>query len=310
MARGDLSRRGLLTGAGALGAVVLAQPRFAFAARYPNLIGEVTTTLTRKGDTLMDVMRRHNLGYVEIVAANPTVDPWIPPEGTKLVLPTAHILPDAPREGLVLNLPEQRLYHFQPGGGQVRTFPIGIGSEGKTTPVGRTTVVRKQKNPTWYVPKSILKEEPDHKKIVPPGPDNPLGRHALYLGWNAYLIHGTNLPDAVGRRASHGCINMYPESVEYLFDRVAIGTPVTVVNQQAKFASIDGALYLQVHASGKQTDQIEATGKFEPEAIPDLAARADKAAGEMRDRIDWDIVVEAVKRRNGIPVRITKDAPA
>jgi L,D-transpeptidase ErfK/SrfK len=103
---------------------------------------------------------------------------------------------------------------------------------------------------------------------------------------------------------------MYPESVEYLFDRVAIGTPVTVVNQQAKFASIDGALYLQVHASGKQTDQIEATGKFEPEAIPDLAARADKAAGEMRDRIDWDIVVEAVKRRNGIPVRITKDAPA
>lgn len=307
MVRRDLSRREFIVGSGVAAAAMLARPSLSYAVTYPNILGEVSTTQARKGDTLMDIMRRHNLGYDELVAANPTVDTWIPGEGTDVLLPTAHIIPVAPREGLVLNLPEQRLYYFPADGGPAKTFAIGIGAEGKTTPLGRTTIVRKQKNPTWHVPKSILKEEPDHKKIVMPGPDNPLGKYALYLKWPAYLIHGTNQPDAIGRRASHGCINMYPEGVEYLFERVAIGTVVTVVDQQAKFAVVEGEVFLQIYMTGKQADQIEESGKFDPEPVPELKAMAERAAGDLRDRIDWDVVAEAEKTRNGIPVRITRD---
>jgi len=308
MARDDLSRRQVLAGMAATSAAgLIATPRLAWARTLPNIIGEVKTTKARAGQTLMDVMREHNLGYVEIVAANPGVDTWIPGEDTEILLPTAHVLPDAPREGMVLNLPEHRLYWF-PGDGTAESFAIGIGAEGKVTPIGRTTVVRKQKNPTWHVPKSILKEEPDHVKVVKPGPDNPLGKYALYLGWPAYLIHGTNLPDAIGRRASHGCINMYPEGVEVLFNRAPIGTVVQVVDQPAKFAWMDGALMMQVHLTGKQADQIEETGQFEPEPVPDLDARVKRAAGKEADRLDWDAIAEAVKKRNGVPVRITRDA--
>lgn len=309
MAHRDLNRREVFAALGAFGAFALVRPRIAFAAPRSAMIGEVTTTKVRAGDTLMDIMRRHNLGYDEIVAANPGVDTWIPAEDSEVVLPTAHILPEAPHEGLVLNLPEQRLYYFHTDG-RIQSFAIGIGAEGKGTPLGRTTVVRKQKDPTWYVPKSILKEEPDHEKIVRPGPDNPLGKHALYLKWPGYLIHGTNLPDAIGRRASHGCINMYPEGVAYLFDHVGIGTGVTVVDQLAKFATIDGQLFLQTHMSGKQADQIEESGKFDGEKIPNLATLVEKAAGEMKDRIDWDAVKTAEEKRDGIPARITRDSAA
>ena len=310
MAHRDLNRREVFAGLGALGLALIAAPRLARAAGYPNMIGAVGTTRAQPGETLMDVMRRSNLGYDELVVANPTVDTWLPDPEVDIVLPTAHILPDAPREGIVLNLPEQRLYYFVPDSSTVRSFPIGIGSEGNHTPLGRTTIVRKQKNPTWYIPKSILKEEPGRNPVVPPGPDNPLGKHALYLKWPAYLIHGTNLPDAIGRRASHGCINMYPESVEFLFDRVPIGTVVTVVDQPAKFIVANGALLIQAHMTGKQADEIEATGKFEPERIPNLEALVIKAAGAMKDRIDWDVVKAAEEKRDGIPVRITKDSAA
>jgi len=310
MAHRDLNRREVFAGLGALSLALIAAPRLARAAGYPNMIGEVGTTRAQPGETLMDVMRRSNLGYDELVVANPTVDTWLPDPEADIVLPTAHILPEAPREGIVLNLPEQRLYYFVPNGSTVRSFPIGIGSEGNHTPLGRTTIVRKQKNPTWYIPKSILKEEPGRNPVVPPGPDNPLGKHALYLKWPAYLIHGTNLPDAIGRRASHGCINMYPESVEFLFDHVPIGTVVTVVDQPVKFTVVNGALLMQTHMTGKQADDIEATGKFEPERIPNLEALVIKAAGAMKDRIDWDVVKTAEEKRDGIPVRITKDSAA
>jgi L,D-transpeptidase ErfK/SrfK len=157
------------------------------------------------------------------------------------------------------------------------------------------------------VPKSILKEEPDHPKIVRPGPDNPLGKHAIYLEWPAYLIHGTNKPDGVGRRVSHGCIRMYPEGAERLYEVVAIGTPVTVVDQQAKFGWIDGELYLEIHPSQKQTDQIEETRTFETESVPDLQGRVKMAARDQVERIDWSVVDEAAIRRAGFPVRITRD---
>jgi L,D-transpeptidase ErfK/SrfK len=310
MTRLDLSRRQVVRGLAAAAGTALLAPRLAFARNNVAMIGEVARTHVKAGDTLMDIMRRHNLGFDEILAANPGFDVWTPAEGTEVLLPTAHILPDAPREGLVLNLPEHRLYFYPPNSGAPESYAIGIGTEANKTPRGRTKVVRKQKNPTWYIPKSILAEEPGRKKVVPPGPDNPLGKHAIYLAWTAYLIHGTNLPDAIGRRASHGCINMYPEGIEAIFDRTPIGMPVTVVDQQAKFAWLGEQLYLQVHLTGHQADQIEETGKFDHEPVPGLEARADKAAGKEIYRLDWEVIQEAVKKRDGIPVQILRDTPA
>ena len=183
----------------------------------------------RHEDTLLDFAVGHNLGFIEVAMANPGVDPWLPGEGTPIVLPTL-LPPDAPPRGIVLNLPEQRLYHYE-GGRLLRSYPIGIGRDGHATPIGATTIVRKQENPTWYPTASARNDDPTLPAAVPPGPDNPLGARAMYLGWRNYLIHGTNKEYGIGRRASRGCIRMYPEDIEWLFPRVAIGTQVTVVNQ-------------------------------------------------------------------------------
>ncbi len=319
MARYDFSRRQILRGlGGALGTgLVLGPARAAQSAsraakaapvaqHWPDIIGEVKIYTAKQPDTLLDLARANNLGYVEIVAANPGVDPWVPGAGTRIVLPTEHILPAAPRKGIVLNLSELRLYYFPPTGGPLESYPIGIGDVGWKTPLGTTKVVRKQKNPTWYVPKSIMADDPGHGAVVPPGPDNPLGNFAMYLGWPSYLIHGTNKPDGVGRRASHGCVRLYPEAIASLFPRVAIGTPVTVVDQQAKFGWRRDVLYGQIYLNQKQAAEIEDKGTFTPAPIADLADRALAAAGPRKDEIDWDRMNEEARVRNGVPFPVLR----
>jgi L,D-transpeptidase ErfK/SrfK len=230
------------------------------AATYPlpedgDIVGEVTTITARHEDTLADLARRHGLGYDQMARANPNVDPWTPGEGTTIVLPTQFILPNAPREGIVLNVPEMRLYYYpkaesgQPR--QVVTFPVGIGREGWNTPLGRTQIVRKVAGPTWYPPASIRAEHAADGDIlpemVPPGPDNPLGDFAMYLGFKGYLIHGTNKPYGVGMRVSHGCVRLYPEHIAALFPHVPVDTPVHVVNQPFKVGWRGGQLFLEAH---------------------------------------------------------------
>ena len=196
-------------------------------------------TVSKKEDTFADIARRFNVGYTELVRANPGVDPWLPGEGTEIVLPTEFILPDAPREGIVLNLAQMRLYYFpkpkKEGPVEVITHPIGIGKVGWATPEGTTKVVSHVKDPTWTPPVSVREQHAKDGDIlpatVPPGPDNPLGRHMMRLGWPSYLMHGTNKPPAVGMRASAGCVRLYPEDIALLFDAVPDGTKVTVVNQ-------------------------------------------------------------------------------
>ena len=200
--------------------------------RYPDIIGKITHYVTREDDTLLDLARWNGLGYTEMIAANRGIDPWVPGAGVKLTIPGAHILPDAPREGVVLNLADQRLYVFNAEDGTVESVPIGIGKSAWNTPTGRTKVVRKRANPTWYVPKSIRKEDPELPAVVRPGPLNPLGHFAIDLGWPSYLLHGTNRPYGVGRRVSHGCVRLYPEDIARLFIRIPIGVPVTVVDQE------------------------------------------------------------------------------
>lgn len=306
---GGTSRRRLLACSLAFGLVpagLRAQPPPLPALRpRDDLVGSLRAHVTRHDEILLDVARRHDLGILELSAANPGVDPWLPGDERLLILPTAHILPDAPREGIVVNLAELRLYYFGPEG--VETHALGIGREGFDTPKGRTRIVRKAKNPTWYPTASVRAENPGLPRVVPPGPDNPLGTRALYLGWPAYLIHGTNKPYGVGRRVSHGCLRMYPEQVESLYERVPVGTPVTVLEQWVKCGYRDGELWLEVHPDYEQLEELEAhyTMSLRPPPAGALEyVRA--AAGADAERVDWDFVAAELVARRGYPVRITR----
>lgn len=272
----------------------------------PRLIGEMGETTTSYEDTLLDVAHREGVGFVELVAANPGVDPWLPGEGTRVVLPTRHILPAAPAEGLVINLAEMRIYYHPADGGAVETFPIGIGRAGKATPVGRTRITAKRKDPAWYPTPETLADNPGLAKVVPPGPDNPLGAYALDLGWPSYLIHGTNNVWGIGRRVSRGCIRMYPAHIEALFARVPRGTPVNVVDQPIKFAWQDGALYMEAHTTQAQAAQLERTGRFAPDADLELARLVGRALQGRLVALDWGRIERAAAERRGIPVKVSE----
>jgi L,D-transpeptidase ErfK/SrfK len=267
---------------------------------------ETTTYRAAYQDTLLDVARKFKLGYVEMVAANPGTDPWLPGEGTELVLPTVHLMPAAAPEGIVINLADMRLYYFEKPAAPPRSYPIGIGREGLLTPTGATEVVRKTKDPTWRPNARQRAEHPEYPEAVPPGPDNPMGNRALYLGWPQYAIHGTNKPWGVGRRVSSGCIRMYPEDVEELYDLVQVGTKVTVVDQPFKFGWIDGQLFMEAHPSQIQSDELEALGRFDPAVPSSVVDDALAAAGDEAARLDWSRVRKAVVERRGYPVRITR----
>lgn len=220
-----------------------------------DVVGRISKVDVREGETLIDIARVHGLGFNEIVSANPDLDPWLPPVGAEVVLPTRYVLPSAPREGIVVNVAEMRLYYFPPrapdGSGVVLTFPIGIGQEGWSTPLGITKIVEKRENPYWTVPASVREEYAREgtplPAVVPPGPDNPLGKHALRLGMTSYLIHGTNKPFGIGMRVSHGCIRMYPEHIERLYHMVSLSTPVWIIDQPVKLGREDGTLYIEAH---------------------------------------------------------------
>ncbi|MGE5319728.1 MAG: L,D-transpeptidase family protein [Hyphomicrobiaceae bacterium] len=204
-----------------------------------DVVGSVQVVRARAEDTLSDIARRFNVGYEEIVSANPGVDPWVPQAGTEVVIPTEFVLPDTRRQGIVVNLAAMRLFYFpkrKPGEPQkVITHPIGIGRVGWRTPEGSTTIVAKTAAPAWTPTPAIRKEHAADgdplPEVVPPGPDNPMGTHALRLGWPEYAIHGTDKPPSIGLRGTHGCLRLYPEDIVGIYDAVPVGTPVTVVNQ-------------------------------------------------------------------------------
>lgn len=290
-----------------------ALPHIAAGADLPvrgELIGEISEYHIKMEDTLLDVARRFDVGFVALRATNPGVDAWVPAAGTRLTLPTAHILPEGRRTGMVINLPEQRLYFFRGVPGAVTTFPLGTPRDGCPIPHGTTTVIRKRAQPTWTPPPSIRAERPDLPDHVPPGPANPLGEFALDLGWKGYLIHGTNKPDGIGRRVTHGCIRLYPEDIAQLFAAVQVGTWVTVIDQPVKLGWSDGALYLEAHPTAGEADQIEALGVVQrPDVGVDEINRNFQIrtkAGALADRIDWDTVRKVLRERRGVPVRITR----
>ena len=282
-------------------------PRLAQAKFDGSYVGDQIEYRAEYEDTFVHFARDYKLGFVELRAANPNVDPWLPGDGTKLILPTSHILPDAAHEGIVINLPEMRLYAFVNGDGAPTTFPLGVGREGLETPVGQTKIVRKKEGPTWRPTARMREEDPLLKEAYPPGPDNPLGTHALYLGWPQYAIHGTNRPFGIGRRISSGCIRMYPEDIERFFEMIPVGTKVTVVDQAVKAAWIDDKLYIEAHPSLEQSLEMEETAQISAPKISEAdMEHIIKVAGEHRDRIRWAAVRTAIRERTGYPVYVAR----
>lgn len=214
------------------------------------LVGAVGTYTVKEGESLIEIARKFDLGYNAIIQANPGIDPFVPGDGISVTVPSRWILPSVETQtGIVINLSEFRLYYFfgKADARFVQTFPVGIGSEGHETPLGVFKIIEKTANPAWYVPKSIQLENPALPKVVPPGPDNPLGTHALRLSNPSVLLHGTNRPFAVGRMDSHGCLRLYPEDIPILFMLVSKGTTVTIVRQPIKVVVEADRVYMEVH---------------------------------------------------------------
>ena len=270
----------------------------------PDLVGRLSFKRAEAEDTFVDLAPELGIGYVELALANQHLDPWVPKPGERIVIPNVHLLPAGPREGIVVNTGDMRLYLFAPGEAP-RSYPIGIAKEGYATPHGDTKIVRKKANPTWYPSSSALRDEPTLPRAVPPGPDNRLGAFALYLGWPTYLIHGTNDPRGVGRHSSRGCIRLYPEHIEELFARVPVGTKVRVVHEPVKSGWVGGELYLEVHPETDRALALDESGKLEREPARDLREFVTKAAGKDVARVDWGRVARVSLFSAGIPVRVT-----
>lgn len=262
-------QRGRVTGlVGCMALLCTAGPAFADTYLLPlgheDVVGEPEEVLAAHDDTLIDLARRHGLGFEEIVNANPGVDPWLPGEGTRIRLPKRRILPDAPREGIVINLAEHRLYYYPvpkvPEPRVVISYPVSVGKMDWSTPIGMTRIALKIRNPTWTPPESVRQEHLKNgevlPKVIPAGPDNPLGLFAMRLAipGGAYMIHGTNKPAGVGMQVTHGCMRLYPEDIEALFAMVSEGTPVQIVNQPHKTGWRGGQLYVEAHPPLESTD--------------------------------------------------------
>jgi L,D-transpeptidase ErfK/SrfK len=276
------------------------------------VVGRLQVTRASAEDTFSDIARRFNLGFEELARANPGIDPWLPGADREIVLPTQFVLPDAPRQGLVINLPALRVFYFpKPKDGEpqrVITHPIGIGKVGWSTPEGSTTVIGKRKNPIWTPPESVRKEHRENgdplPRQVPAGPDNPLGAFAMTLGWPTYLVHGTNKPYGVGMRSSHGCIRFYPEDIALLFEQIPVGTPVHVVNQPLLLGWHADELYLQaLPALEDDTRPMD-----DPTATALSSAIAERIAQKIRGHqvaADMEAAAKFAQQRRGIAVPIS-----
>lgn len=300
---------------------------YALPKNGTRLVGTISYATVQEGETLLDIARAHEIGYRAIRLANPNLDPWIPRPGSRVLLPTSYILPDAPRKGIVLNLAEMRLYYYPPSAEgspqRVITYPVSIGRRSWQTPEGMTKVISKEKKPTWIPPESIRKEAAEEgdplPPRVPPGPDNPLGDYALRLGIPGYLIHGTNKPFGIGMRVSHGCVRLYPENIEELYRRVDPATPVRIVDQSYKAALIGDQVFLEAHIpplgkgsiwhgrEGEPEEQKHKRGQIQREGrnyTPLISALIRVTRGRTDLRVDHTRALQAAQGTRGIPVSV------
>jgi len=270
------------------------------------VVGEPQIVFTQETDTFSDLAREYGLGYDELVAANPGIDPWLPGKNTPILLPTQFVLPDTPRRGVILNIASKRLFYYpavaEGQNVQVMTYPIGIGRVGWETPLGDTKVVAKARDPSWYVPWSVQQEHREMgdplPSVVPPGPDNPLGSHVLKLEMPGYLIHGTNQPYGVGMRVSHGCVRLYPENIELLYSMVDIGEPVSIVNEPFLVGRLNGELYLESHTP------LEDDTITPDERLQKILDKARNASGAFTEQAERGYARVVAGDARGVPVRV------
>ncbi|HEX2752401.1 MAG TPA: L,D-transpeptidase family protein, partial [Alphaproteobacteria bacterium] len=278
-------------------------PEYPLGARIA--MGAHKTYQVGEEDTLLDIARHFGIGYVELRAANPDIDPWAPTPGAEVLIPRFQLLPRARQAGIVVNLAKMRLYYFRYPGKEPITHPIGIGQEGLATPTGQTKIVRKTAGPSWYPTPRMREAKPWLPQRIPPGAANPLGTHALYLGWPTFLIHGSNKPWGIGRRVSSGCMRMYPEDIVSLFDQVPTGTPVTVVDQPILVGWLDDGLYLEANPTQTQSIEIENSAEITPKPLNSrMRDMITDAAGVAANHINWSVVEKTIRERRGVPVRI------
>ncbi|MEK7791545.1 MAG: L,D-transpeptidase family protein [Pseudomonadota bacterium] len=286
-----------------------------------DLFGQIRTTKASREETLLDIARRYDIGQIEILLANPQVDRWLPADGAEVILPSRYIIPPVERKDIVLNLAEMRLYYFpehvkgeKP---RIITYPVGIGRMDWLTPLGVSKIVEKKKDPSWTPPQSIRNDrlangDPPLPDVVPPGPDNPLGRHAMRLNITkgSYLIHGTAKPFGVGMRVSAGCVRMYPEDIEALFDKIPIGTQVHIINQPIKVGWMVDSLYVELHPPLEEEEEKYADYRqIVMTTISDFLTREshNKNRNIAADiQIDHRILKQAILEKTGIPVLISR----
>lgn len=256
------------------------------------VVGEVETATIRPGDTLLDVASHHGLGFDAVARANPDVDVWIPKPGQRVELPTRYVLPEGEPRGLVINVPEMRLYDFTAPRGP-RVYPVALGDAVDPTPLGSFRVGDKRVRPAWTVPESIRTKRPELPRVVAPGPRNPLGSRWMTIGSTTYGIHGTNNPWSIGRTATHGCVRLYEDHMRELFDRVPSGTPIRIVYQPLKWGADDERIYLEAHPDlyGRQPPTLNAVL-----AVP--------RALDLVDVLDLARVEEAVAQARGLPIAV------
>ncbi len=300
--------------AATLGVATLSGPAHADFLTLPSsgrdaVVGEIRTVPAAQEDTLVDIARRFDIGQDEMTAANPKLSRWVPGENAHVVVPSLFILPKAPREGIVVNVGELRLYYFPDpisgGPRRIETHPISIGRMDWSTPLGKTSVVAKEKDPPWRPTASIRAEHAADgdplPEVIPGGtPENPLGHYALRLGVTGYLIHGTDEQKSlgIGMRVTHGCIRMYPEDIEKLFSQVDVKTPVYLVHQPVKVGWRDSALYLEIHRELDENDQALPL----PSLDDVMRAVGEEAAGDAD--VDQSAVERALAQHSGIPAVI------
>jgi L,D-transpeptidase ErfK/SrfK len=265
--------------------------------REKSVIGSRRFYTAQSGDTFLDIARFYGLGYNEIDAANEGVDPWLPERADAILLPTEWVLPRTEGKGVVVNIPEMRLYYFRDG--RVYTYPVGLGRDDWRTPKGQFKIQGKTENPQWVIPDSIreerIREKGLYDRAIPGGdPRNPLGKYRLELSMPGYRIHGTNKTYGVGMQVSHGCVRLYPEDIERLFGMVNVGSPGEFLYQPVKVGSRGGRIYVEVHADIYTL-------------MPGLYGEARRLLSERAwlPYVDADKLQRAVEEQTGLPVDIT-----
>ena len=267
-----------------------------------NSVGEAMNHISEDGDTIVSIARKYGVGYVELRSANPDVDVWMIREGSNIIIPSMHILPEFDGKGIVVNLPEMRLYAFLDSDNDPVTFPLGIGRTGLSTPLGRTNIVRKVSGPMWTPTKRMREEDPSLPETMPPGKDNPLGTHMLYFDWPEYGIHGTDKPYGIGRRVSSGCLRMYPEDISQFYHMIEVGTEVKVIDQAIKVGWVGDELYMEAHTEIDQVNLMESQGFVDGYDLSDDQLRLIfSKAGDSIDNLDWEMIRNIVQDRSGVP---------